>query len=99
MTMLAPKALVQPRLVGRREIGLGLAATDETRREDRVARGAARPTDFAEISLERRAHNVRRALPGRPLQGFELPGQFLGQSRIESHRAPPRHTHCMTATE
>src|SRR6185295_12213078 len=88
MTMLAPKALVQTRFIGRREVGLGLTATDETRQVDRFACGAARPTDFGEVALKRNAHDVRRALPGRPLQGFELPGQLLGQSRIESHQVP-----------
>src|SRR6185295_10774920 len=88
MTMLAPKALVQTRFIGRREVGLGLTATDETRQVDRFSCGAARPTDFGEVALKRNAHDVRRALPGRPLQGFELPSQLLGQSRIESHQAP-----------
>lgn len=92
MTMLAPKALVQPRFVGRREVGLRLTAADETRLIDRFARSAARSTDLVEITLERSAHDVRRALPGRSLQGFELPDKFLGQSRIESHRAPLCHT-------
>src|SRR6185295_12610539 len=87
MTMLAPKALVQTRFIGRREVGLGLTATDETREVNRFACGAARPTDYGEVALKRNAYDVRRALPGRPLQGFELPGQLLGQSRIESHQA------------
>src|SRR4051812_20748797 len=83
MTMFALKALVQPRFIGCREVGLRLTATDETRPVDRFARRAARPTDFGEVTLERSAHDVRRALPSRPLEGFELSDQLLGQSRIE----------------
>src|SRR5436853_7389840 len=86
MTMLAPEALPQPCFIGRREVGLRLAATDETRLVDRFARRVARPTDFGEVTFERGTHDVRRALPSRSLQGLELPGELCGQSRLESER-------------
>src|SRR5262245_29390912 len=57
MTMLAPEApLAQARFIGCREVGLRLAATDETRLVDRFARRAARSADLGEVTLKRSTH-------------------------------------------